>query len=375
MRTAVWVAVVAVLTGGSAFGQEKKPEILVKLEGHRGGVSALAFDPKVTLLATGSGNGVVRIWETRTGEFAFPLDSQRHNGARVNHIGFSASGTLVSTSSKNAVLITDITPPKKEADPLDPKEPKKGKLPTFSMGDAVPGTHHPLVFEDTLGTDPLKIGTVTGDGHRCYLSATEGIRVAINSHALSTHVGTDTSDELKGVFTPWAVSAINDAESELVAMYGFVKGAEKNDPAIALVGLGDARIIARGTVHAPVPGRHVSIGFAPDGKWLVACNGAELMYWRVPGSQVVAGDPKILANSPAFTAAAGPNGLIAYASPPEDGKTVKVTIADISGAQPKTVAVYSTSIERVSVLAFSPDGAVLAVADDVEGVVQLWALK
>jgi WD40 repeat protein len=133
-------------------------------------------------------------------------------------------------------------------------------------------------------------------------------------------------------------------------------------------------VVGRGAVRAPVAGRPVSVGFAPDGKWLVACNGEDLMYWRVPGSQVVEGDPKVLAGAVAFAAAAGPNGRVAWASPPEDGKKVRVTVAELTAAAPRVVAVYATDIDRVSALAFSPDGNLLAVADDPEGVVQLWAV-
>jgi WD40 repeat protein len=373
MRTAVWLGAIALLIdGGAAIGEDKKPEILGTLGEHRGGVSTLTFNPSGTLVATGSGNGVGRLWEAKSGTLLFRFDPVRQSGARVNHIGFSANGYLVSTSSRNAVVVWDISPP-----PPPKKEPVDPKKPMIPVIEPKPGPRTiPIVFEDTVGTDPLKLGTVTGDGRRCFFSATEGTRVAVNSHLLFGQSGADTTDELKGVFTPWAMSAINDAESELVAMYGSVRNPDKTtEPAIAFVGLGDGRIIGRGSVRTPIAGRNVSIGFAPDKKWLVASNGEDLMYWRVPGSQVVSGEPRFLANAQAFTVAAGPNGLIAFASPPEDGKKVKVTITDLSSAQPKVVAQYLSDIERVSALAFSPKGDILAVADDVEGVVQLWALK
>jgi WD40 repeat protein len=376
MRTAVWLGAMAFLvTSGSATGEEKKPDLHGKLSGHRGGVTALTFSPEGTLVATGAGNGVGRLWNTKNGTLLFQFTPARQSGASVNHIGFSANGKLVSTSCKNAVVVWNIAPPETKKVPVDPK--KGVPMIPPAKTDTEPGPRIiPIVFEDTVGTDPLKIGTVTGDGLRVFYSATEGARVAVNSHVLFPQTGTDTTDDLKGAFTPWAIAALNDPESELVAMYGSVKNADKTtEPAIAFVGQGDGRIIGRGSVRAPIAGRHVSISFAPDKKWLVASNGEDLMYWRVPGSQVVAGEPKILANSPAFAVAAGPNGLVAFASPPEDGKKVKVTITDISGAKPKVVAEYISDIDRVSALAFSPKGDILAVADDVEGVVQLWALK
>lgn len=376
MRLAVCVGVVAVLSaGGRAGGQEKKPDVVAKLGGHLGGVTAVAFRPdtRVPFVATGAGNGVVRVWEARTGDLAARLEPQRAGGgSRINHLGWSSAfnGYLLSTSSRNAVLVWNLAPPPPvKKDPNDPKLPELKDDPPRKDGPR----EIPVVFDDGGGNDPVKIGTVTGDARRAYFAAAEGVRVGVNSRAFFGQGQADTSDELKGAFTPLAVAAMPDPDSGLVALYGSVRAADKTEqPAVAFVGLGDARVVGRGAVRGPIAGRPTAVGFAPDGKWLVACNGEELMYWRVPGSQVVEGDPKILAGSPAYAAAAGPNGRVAFASPPEEGKKVRVTVADVSAAQPRTVAVYATEIDRVSVLAFSPDGTTLAVGDDIEGVVQLW---
>ncbi len=366
MRHAVWIGVVAVLaTSGSATAQNKKPEVVAKLEGHRGGVSAIAFNPKVSVVATGSGNGVVRLWEVKTGELLLRMDAQKPTGARINQLGFSADGTLLSASSRNSLVVWDIVPPKKDPKAVVPP----GKEPFAERPFSV-------VFEDGLGTDAAKIGIVTGDGKRAFFSTAEGVRITVSSRTFAPRLGSDTSDDLKGGFTPWAITAISDTDSALVAMYGSVKAADKTEqPAVAFVGLGDAKIVGRGVVRTSIVGRPVSIGFAPDRKWLVACNGEDVMYWRVPGSQVVEGDPKILANSQAFAAAAGPNGRIALASVPEEGKPVKVTITDVTGAQPKVLGVYLTNMNRISTMAFSPDGSLLAVGNDTEGVVELWNLE
>jgi hypothetical protein len=372
MRLAVWFAAVAAsVAGGAAAAQDRKPEVLVRLEGHKGGVSALAFSPKVSVLATGAGNGVVRLWEAKTGDLLARLDPQKSSGGRVAHLGFSADGALLSASSRNAVVVWDLTPPPKR-DPKDPKDPK-------DPGDPKKGPEGPrpipVVFDDGLGTDPAKFGVVAGDGRRVFLSGAEGTRVSIGSRGLPNRGAGDTADELRGGFTPLALDAITDPDSALVAMYGYARAGDKAEPAVALLGLGDARVVGRGTVRPPVAGRQPSVGFAPDGKWLVACNGEDLMYWRVPGSQVVEGDPKVLAGAVAFAAAAGPNGRVAWASPPEDGRKVRVTVAELSAtAAPRVIATFASDVDRVSALAFSPDGNLLAVADDAEGVVQLWSL-
>lgn len=378
MRAAVCVGIVVLLAGRPAAGQEVRPNIVGRLEGHRGGVTTVVFNPALPLVATGAGNGVVRIWEERGGKLVYRIDPQRQFGARVNHIGFSADGWYVSTSSKNAVIVWDLAPPaKKDApDETDPDKPRPPRL-------------IPTVFEDGQGNDPAKIGTVTGNRKRCFYAVTEGARVAVNSASFANPGDGGTNDELRGSFTPLALTALADPDGELVAMYGLLKSTDRGEsagygatktgdklePAVAFVGLGDPRVIGRGSVRGPIPGRPVAIAFAPDGKWLVACNGEDLMYWRVPGSQVVDGDPRFLTGVSAYAAAPGPNGLVAFASPPAEGKKVRVTLADLNTTPPQVRTVFATDIDRVSALAFNPDGTLLAVADDADGVVQLWALE
>jgi hypothetical protein len=334
------------------------------------------------LVATGAGNGVVRLWNAEYGQAVYHFNPQKASGASVNALGFSADGYLMSVSSHNEVIVWNLFPllsPRKKSKEPEP-EPETGGLPPqpipqqFQQPGQQQAPREPFpAFQDGLGTDPVKLGIITGRGQRVFLSGTEGVRVTVGSRVLSSQYATDTTDELAGAFTPWAVDAITDPSSGLVAFYGSYRELDKTEhPVLVLMGVGDAKVLGKGSVRGRVLGRPATVSFAPDGKWLVVCNGEEVMYWPVPGSQVVEGAPKLLPNAPAYVAAAGPNGLVALASPPEDGKGVTVTVADVSGAQPKVLAVYATDITRVSALAFSPDGSRLAVGDDREGVVQIW---
>lgn len=344
MRVAVWIGVVASVAVGAAAAQDAKPNVQAKLLGHRGGVSALAFSHKGDYLATGAGNGVVRLWDTASGLLVAKVDDQKHNWARINLVAFSADGKLLSAASKTMVGVWDISDPKKIA----------------------------FRYEDSYLSEAGKTGAVTGDGKRVFFTGTENGVFGLRSYTFTTRLV--TSNELPPRFTPWALAPIPDAESGLVAVYGLSTVADKGEPAVALVGIGDPRIVGRGSVKPLLQGHPATVGFSPDSKWLVISNGEDVMYWRVPGSHVVGGDPKTLPNVKAFVAAAGPNDRLAVASPPEDSQKVTVTIFDISGTDPKPVATYATDIARISALAFSPDGTTLAVGDDVEGVVQLWTL-
>ena len=61
--------------------------------------------------------------------------------------------------------------------------------------------------------------------------------------------------------------------------------------------------------------------------------------------------------------------------PKGGGAQYRACVPGGGGTGPKLAAEFASGIKRVSALAFSPDGSVLAVGDDAEGVVQLWALK
>jgi WD40 repeat protein len=345
MRAVLGVVVLAVLIGVSPVAaQDTQPDIRAKLLGHRGGVTSLAFDPQGQTLATGAGNGIVRLWEVESGQLMAKIDDYRHNGAAINRLAFSADGRLLSAASKSIVGVWQITDPKKIA----------------------------FRYEDGYLAEPGKTGVISGSGKRVYFTSADGGSAALRSYTLATHALSE--NELPAKFTPWVLAAIPDLESGLIAVYGQGTANEKTEPAIVLVGIGDPKVIGRGEVKPRLEGRPVSIGFSPDSKWLVVCNGAEVQYWPIPGSHVISGSPRTIANEPAYVAAAGPRNLLAVASPPEPGETVTVTLFDLSSAEAKPMATYATSIRRVSALAFSPNGQTLAVGDDEEGVVQLWSL-
>ena len=344
MRGAIWIGAIAVLvTAGPALGQPRKPDVVAKLDGHRGGVSAVTFTSQGDRVASGAGNGDVRVWNAKTGDLLFRLSDQKHGAARVALLAFSAAhdGKFLSASSHNTVTIWDISDPKRIT----------------------------TRYEDPNLPDPGKLGVVSGDGKLCYFTTIENNVPKLEAYSLFNR--SMISGNLPSKLKPLALAPISDPLSGLVAVY-CAAGEKGETGAVALVGLGDTRVL---TKDVPVPQeRPISISFAPDGKWLVLGNGSKVAYWAVPGSQVIRGDPKILPGE-WLVAVAGPGNRIAVASMPVKGKTATVKIYDVSGTAAKVVAEYDSGVELISVLAFSPDGSMLAVGDDVEGVVQLWALK
>jgi WD40 repeat protein len=344
MRVAAILAVLIVpCMAAPVPAQSKKPEVVAKLEGHRGGVSAIAYSAKGDRIATGSGNGVVRIWDARTGELVFRVDEGKHNSARVSSVAFSADGRYLSSSSRAMAGAWDVSDPKRLS----------------------------LRYEDPYGPDPAKLGVVSGDGRMIYYTGTENMVPVLSTYSFGNRsIG---KPDLPAKLRPVAIAAISDSESALAALL-CVAGEKGESAAIALVGLGDTRVLTR-DVPPQVAGKPTSIGFAPDGKWLILGNGSKVTCWRVPGSQIITSDPKLLPGIRHFVAAAGPRNIVAAASEAGEGKSVQVTLFDIGGSEPKRLVEYDSGLERISALAFSPDGSILAVGDDAEGIVQLWALR
>jgi WD40 repeat protein len=147
-----------------------------------------------------------------------------------------------------------------------------------------------------------------------------------------------------------------------------------NTTTLAFFGLGDSWELTDG-LTTPAADKPNGITFAPDGKWLTVCSGDAVQVWKVPGSQKVSGKPRqVNPGTGGYTAAAaGPNNLIAVAERAE-GKKVRVHLVDLATDPSKAVTTFATEIDDVSCLAFTRDGKTLAVADHVEGVVQLWDL-
>jgi WD40 repeat protein len=341
MRVAIRVGVVALLlAAGSARGQEDQPKVRAKLEGHRGGVTALAFSRDGKLLATGSGSGIVFLWDAKSGEQLAKLSE--NGGNTITGVALSPDGTRLAASSKGAIAHWDVT---------DPKAPKP-------LRNIV--TH----------SDARYVGVgMTGDGS-AIAHAPAWRNQALSKVEFFPLKADGTGRSLSGpdAFDPRTLACAPDADSQATAAYGLYT--QKETPAVFLFGLGDVKTVTRGVPALAKDAPH-HIAYSPDGKWLGVCSG-QFVVWKVPGSQIIGGEPVLVAVE-THAAALGPKDVAVTAPTPVEGTKAELTFWKLD-AEPKKLATHKTDLVDVRCLAFSPDGATLAVGGYTDGVVQLWTL-
>lgn len=87
-------------------------ELIGRLEGHEGWITAIAFNPKGTTVATATDRGVVRIWnlDSHKAKVVFKADKYKPTGYqhRVDAIAFDPSGRTVAVSSDGKVYLLDV---------------------------------------------------------------------------------------------------------------------------------------------------------------------------------------------------------------------------------------------------------------------------
>ncbi|MDX1437374.1 MAG: hypothetical protein R3335_11215, partial [Anaerolineales bacterium] len=75
---------------------------LARLEGHKFRVNSVDYSPDGVLIASGSRDGAVRLWNADTG---FPLRVLEEHTAAVNEVAFSSDGGLIASASDDGTVI------------------------------------------------------------------------------------------------------------------------------------------------------------------------------------------------------------------------------------------------------------------------------
>ncbi|KAE8357360.1 WD40-repeat-containing domain protein [Aspergillus caelatus] len=116
------------------------------LEGHLGSVFSVAFSPEGRLLASGSDDNTIRLWDPATGALQQTLESHSRS---VRSVAFSPNGQLLASGSLDKTIrLWDPVTVRSVAFSLD------GRLLASSSNDATIRLWHPVtgILQETLRT-------------------------------------------------------------------------------------------------------------------------------------------------------------------------------------------------------------------------------
>ncbi|MGI8334493.1 protein kinase domain-containing protein [Actinomadura scrupuli] len=304
-------------TFGALLRNEKVTATLVgTLRGHKGGVTALAFGPDGTLLATAASDGKIRLWDTATGRGAAGRGA---HSVPAGVLAFDPDGELLACGSrKNAVYVWDPAADQVDASMLSHTDQVTSAALAPGCALLATGSRYGTVrlWDPVTGRD---VATLTG--HTSYVDVVvfdlDGARLA------SAGVG--------GVVRLW------DAVT--------------------------GETLATLTGHdAPVG----ALAFSPGGALLAGGGGEHSVWlWNVPAGETAA---VLAGHTDDVTALAfSPDGTLLASG----GKDGTVRLWDPVTGQAVTTLTGPDS--EVTTVAFGPDGRLL-VAGDGDGAVRTWAI-
>lgn len=88
----------------AAYWEESRYPYIFKELNHRSLVQAMAFSPDDQLLATGTADGSVYIWNTQPASSSVPLHELRGHKSKVNSVAFSPNGLFLASASDDMTV-------------------------------------------------------------------------------------------------------------------------------------------------------------------------------------------------------------------------------------------------------------------------------
>ena len=373
-RVAMCVTVWIVLTSASAWGQ--KPELVVQT-GHTGAIKALAFSPDGKLLASGSSDKTIKLWDLSTGAEVRTLAGTTRT---ITSVAFSPDNKIVAGANEvQEIQLWDVA---------DGQELRR-----FS---GLTGTVYAIAFSPdgkTLasGSGSLDIWDVATGQRRelssfadisCLAFSPDGkllvtgsrdFRKGIQLWDLATNTEiralTNHSHVISSVaFSPDGKLLASGSWDKTVRLWNVESGEELRVLQGHRLEISSVAFDESGRLLATAGAMH-DVVFGPDNKATLVKDG-EIRIWNVASGQQILELPKMsTVTSIAFSPRGG---ILASGTDDSPEGSGDIKLWDVSTG--KEIRSLTRKARPVSSLAFSPDGKFLASAglDNSIAQVQLW---
>jgi WD40 repeat protein len=332
-------ALVLTASGGKLQAQEQQPPVeIVRVVGHSKAITALAFSPDGKILATGSQDYTVKLWNVATGLMLRTIDGHPYE---VRRVAFSGDGTEVLSVSNYLYKIT-----------INISDTATGQLKrTLANPEALSNTS----LLDSSGSVAF---SPDGSIMALAVSGSSGGRVIeiIDTHTDALLHRIKAAGDIHLSFSPDGRYLAATSDGCALTLWDPLSGKQ-----IRQLGCGSWLDIFRARANY----KFDAITFSGDGRTIAGFAGATLTQFDVASGSMLS---TVDTGSTIEALTLSPDGSMLATS-----SYGKIDIRDATGKSIRKIEGHAGSFSKVA-LAFSPDSQVLATGGG-DSLVRLWDAK